>query len=105
MAPIEGGLQGLVSRQRRAMAARQHPEAVVEMGRQRLNAEYGRPRGGQFKRERDAIPPAAHGSRLPDAACIGRETWIRCSRTCKEQPDGTATKDLVTLIVRFRIVE
>ena len=58
-APVDRRPQRPVPRQRRAAAAGQEPEPVVEASRDLGGRQRADPRGGQLDRQRDAIQPAA----------------------------------------------
>jgi hypothetical protein len=58
VAPVNGGAQRAMPRDRRA-AARQQPEDIVEPVPDVARRQYPRPRGRQFERQRDAVQPPA----------------------------------------------
>jgi hypothetical protein len=59
VAPLEGGAQGLVSRQRRARTAGEQPEARVEVVPNGTEAEGRGARCRQLDRQRKAVEPTA----------------------------------------------
>ncbi len=77
MAPVERRAQGLVTRQRRAVAAREQPEPVVEAGGDALDPERGGARRGELDRERDPIEAPANGGRRRRKADIEYVPWLR----------------------------
>ena len=59
VAPVDDGLQGLLARQRRARAAGQQPEPVVQAGEDLVGRERTRAGGRQLDRQRQAVEAGA----------------------------------------------
>src|SRR5204862_7925476 len=73
VAPLEGGAQGLVSRQRRARTAGEQPEARVEVVPNGTEPEGRGSRCRQLDRQRQAVEATADVSDEREARIGGRE--------------------------------
>src|SRR5439155_3048295 len=76
VAPVERRAQRLLARQRRAAAACEEPEAIVEPRRDAFDAERGDARGGELDGERHAVEAAADGRRRRRQSTVGYVPWL-----------------------------
>ncbi len=101
VAPVERGAQGLMAWHRRAVAAREQPEPVIEPCRKPLNSQSCSAGRGQFDGQRNAVePPADCGHR--SNARVGRQLRIDRARSRQEQPHGAGLQQLFPIHDLFR---
>jgi len=85
IAPVKRRRQCLVPRQRRAAAARQQVETIIEAGRNLFDPERGRTRCRQLDRQWDAVEMSADCDDRGHGALV-RRVRLRRARPCNEQP-------------------
>ena len=86
MAPLDRCEQGTLPRDRRARAARQQAEAIVEPFGELRDRERAHARGRQLERERDPVEPATDPRNRSGRARIEREVRVRRARALDEEP-------------------
>ena len=88
--------------QRRAAAAREQPEAVVQAGGHAIDTERDDARRGELDRERDPVEVPANGGRRRRDAALGNVPWLRGMCPRHEEPDRAVPEDVFRVLVVFR---
>ncbi len=94
VAPLEGRLERLLPRRRRAAAGAEEPETVVEPLGHRSGAERAEPPGGELDRERQTVEPEADAGDVGRVLLVERES--RRGRRCAldEQPHRLEVEEI-----------
>src|SRR4030095_16161171 len=92
----------LVTRQRRAAAAREQPEPVVETGGYALDPERGDARRRQLAGERDPVERTPNGDWRGRRARVGYVLWLGRARARAEQPDRAMLQHVLDVVIVFR---
>ncbi len=93
VAPVDQRAQRLLPRERRAVAARQQPETVVQAGGNGLDADRAHARGGELDRQRDAIQPVADLRDVRGVVLGQVKRRLRGDRALDEKPCGVRLGD------------
>jgi len=102
IAPVERRPQRLVPRQRRAAAARQQVETIIEAGREVFDPERGRTRCRQLDRQRDPVEAPADCGDRRHGALVRREMRLRRARPRNEQPHGAVSQRVRRVLAALR---
>ena len=89
-------------RQRRAAAARQQVETIIEAGRKLFDPERIRTRCRQLDRQRDAVEMPANRRDRRGNALVRRELRLRRARPRNEQPHGAVLQQVLRVLAALR---
>src|SRR5258708_359757 len=89
-------------RHRRAMAAGEEPETVVEPGRKPLYPKGRGARRRKLDRQRDAVEATTNSGDRGRNACVRRKGWRGGAYPLDEQPNRAVAQRVLAILATFR---
>ena len=94
VAPLEGRLERLLARRRRAAARAQQPEAVVQPLCDRVRPQRAEAGRGELDREREAVEPVADANHVAGVPVLEGEAGGGGARPLDEQADRLVAEEV-----------